>query len=120
MVAEFHSRVTRVLSVLFLPLLGIPLALGRRRSDRSYGLALGLLVLIIYNQVLDLGKNIAETGAISPLLGLWLPLLAFASASTWLFYRASSRVPTSSGYAFPSLPAPLVRSVDRTRALIGR
>src|SRR6266545_2793554 len=89
MVAEFHSRVTRVLSVLFLPLLGIPLALGRRRSDRPYGLALGLLVLIIYNQALDLGKNIAETGAISPLLGLWLPLLAFASASTWLFHRAS-------------------------------
>jgi lipopolysaccharide export system permease protein len=120
MVAEFHSRVTRVLSVLFLPLLGIPLALGRRRSDRSYGLALGLLVLIIYNQVLDLGKNIAETGAISPLLGLWLPLLAFASASTWLFRRASSRVPTSGGYAFTSLPAPLVRSVDRTRTWIGR
>jgi lipopolysaccharide export system permease protein len=120
MVAEFHSRVTRVLSVLFLPLLGIPLALGRRRSDRSYGLALGLLVLIVYNQVLDLGKNIAETGAISPLLGLWLPLLAFASASTWLFHRASSRVPTSGGYAFPSLPAPLVRSVDRTRTWIGR
>jgi lipopolysaccharide export system permease protein len=120
MVAEFHSRVTRVLSVLFLPLLGIPLALGWRRSDRSYGLAIGFLVLIIYNQVLDLGKNIAETGAISPLLGLWLPLLAFAAASTWLFHRASSRLPTRSGYAFPSLPAPLVRSVDRTRAWIGR
>ena len=117
MVAEFHSRVTSVLSVLFLPLLGIPLALGRRRSDRSYGLAIGLLVLIIYNQVLDLGKNTAETGAISPLLGLWLPFLAFASASIWLFHRASSRVPMSSGYGFPSLPARLVPS---TRAWIGR
>jgi lipopolysaccharide export system permease protein len=120
MVAEFHSRVTSVLSVLFLPLLGIPLALGRRRSDRSYGLAISLLVLIIYNQVLDLGKNTAETGAISPLLGLWLPLLAFASASTWLFYRASSRLPTSSGYAFSFLPAPLIRSADRTQPWMGR
>jgi hypothetical protein len=78
------------------------------------------LVLIVYNQVLDLGKNIAETGAISPLLGLWLPLLAFGSASTWLFHRASRRLPTKSGYPFPSLPAPLVRSVDRSRAWMGR
>jgi lipopolysaccharide export system permease protein len=120
MVAEFHGRFARVLSVPFLPLIGIPLALGRRRSDRSYGLAIGILVLIVYNQVLDFGENIAETGAIGPVVGLWLPFLAFTSVSVWLFRRASARVPTSGGYAIGSLPAPLVRSIDRTFAWIGR
>ena len=57
--AEFHGRLARVLSVPFLPLIGIPLALGRRRSERSFGLAIGILVLIIYNQVLDFGENVS-------------------------------------------------------------
>lgn len=118
--AEFHGRLARVLSVPFLPLLGIPLALGRRRSERSFGLAVGLLVLIIYNQVLDFGENVTETGAIGPLVGLWLPVLAFASASVWMFRRASERLPSTLGHGTASLPAPLVGAIERTFAWMGR
>lgn len=109
MIAEFHGRLARAASVPFLPMLGIPLALGRRRSDRSYGIAIGLLVLIVYNQVIDLGENMAETGDLHPFIGLWLPFIAFAAGSTWLFVRASSKLPKSSGMA---LPAPLSRSLE--------
>ena len=118
--AEFHGRLARVLSVPFLPLLGIPLALGRRRTERSFGLAIGILVLIIYNQVLDFGENVSETGAIGPFVGLWLPFLGFASASVWVFHRASERLPTAFGYAMVSRPGPLTGSIARTLAWIGR
>lgn len=118
--AEFHGRLARVLSVPFLPLMGIPLALGRRRSERSFGLAIGILVLIIYNQVLDFGENVSETGAIGPFVGLWLPFLGFASASVWMFHRASERLPTAFGYGMATLPGPLARSIGRTFAWIGR
>jgi lipopolysaccharide export system permease protein len=114
--AEFHGRLARVLSVPFLPLLGIPLALGRRRSERSFGLAVGILVLIIYNQVLDFGENVAETGAIGPVLGLWLPVIVFASASVCMFRRASERLPRTLGYGTVSLPASLVGAIERTSA----
>jgi hypothetical protein len=63
-----------------------------------------LLVLILYNQVLDVGKNMAETGEISPFLGLWLPFIAFAAISLWLFWRASTRLPRASGITASSLP----------------
>ena len=102
---------SRVISVPFLPLLGIPLAMGRRRSDRFYGIAVGLLILVVYNQVLDFGKNMTEVGTIGPFLGLWLPFLIFAGGSCWMLYRASTTLPRATGYAVPILPAPVSRSI---------
>ncbi|HYN38457.1 MAG TPA: LPS export ABC transporter permease LptF, partial [Rhodospirillales bacterium] len=104
MIAEFNVRLVRTVSVPFLPLFGIPLALGRRRSDRSWGIAAGLLILIVYNQVLDLGKNMAESGEISAFVGLWLPFIAFAAISLWLFRRAATQLPQTGGIAGWSLP----------------
>jgi lipopolysaccharide export system permease protein len=118
MVAEFHGRLARILSVPFLPLLGIPLALGQRRSERSYGIGIGLLVIILYNQILDLGENMAETGDISVIIGLWLPFAVFASGTLWMFLRASTRVGTA-GFSL-SLPQFLVRGIDAGLARIGR
>lgn len=93
MIAEFHGRIVHILTVPLLPFLAIPLALGRRRSERSFGIAIGLAALVIYNQVLDLGENVTETGAIQPWLGLWTPYFIFAFASVFAFRRATTRVP---------------------------
>ncbi len=93
MIAEFNGRIVHILSVPLLPFLAIPLAMGRRRSERSVGIALGLALLVVYNQVLDLGENMTETGAIEPWLGLWTPYFGFAFISLFLFHRATTQVP---------------------------
>lgn len=93
MIAEFHGRIAHIISVPLLPFLAIPLALGRRRSERSFGIAIGLAALVIYNQVLDLGENMTETGAIDPWLGLWTPYFIFAFGSFYVFHRATTKVP---------------------------
>ncbi len=93
MIAEFHGRIVRIMTVPLLAFLAVPLALGRRRSERSIGIALGLAALVIYNQVLDLGENMTETGAIDPWLGLWTPYFIFAFGSLFLFRRATTQVP---------------------------
>ncbi len=110
MIAEFNVRLASTLSVPLLPLLGIPLALGRRRSDQSWGIAAGLLILILYNQVLDLGKNMTESGDVGPLVGIWLPFTAFVVLTFWLLQRASTRLPQGAGFDFGALP--LVRSLN--------
>jgi lipopolysaccharide export system permease protein len=92
-----------------LPFLAIPLALGRRRSERSFGIAMGLVVLVVYNQVLDLGENVTETGAIGPWLGLWTPFFAFAFGSLFLFHRATTQVPGTRVFALQ----------DRAKNVIG-
>jgi lipopolysaccharide export system permease protein len=106
MLAEFHGRIVRVLSIPFLPFLAIPLALGRRRSDRSYGIVVGMLLLVVYHQVLDLLENMAEAQVIEPALALWAPFLVYAVGSVLLFRRVSTRVP---GALSIDPLAPLVR-----------
>src|SRR3546814_17469769 len=93
MMAAFHDRVVRSLSVLFLPFLAVPFALGARRARQTAGIAFGLVILVAYNEALTIGKSLASLERISPLLGQWLPLLALAAGSLYLFYRSAYRVP---------------------------
>jgi lipopolysaccharide export system permease protein len=120
MEAEFHARIVRSVSILVLPLLAFPLALGRRRSDRSTGIVMAILLLIGYDRVLDLGKNLAESAEISVWTGLWLPFLAFAGLATILFHHVATQVPTSGRFAiagaFTRLLAPVLPAAGGRRA----
>lgn len=93
MLAEFHDRVVRSLSVLFLPFLAVPFALGPRRMRHAYGIAAGLIILVAYNQLLAIGKSLASIDRLPSLAGQWLPFVVFAIGSLWLFYRSAYRVP---------------------------
>jgi lipopolysaccharide export system permease protein len=99
-VSELNVRIVQSLSVLVLPFLAIALALGRRRNDRIYGIAFGLLLLIGYNQSLDFGKNLVQEGKVGPELALWLPFVVFALGSALAFHRAAERVPR--GFRLPA------------------
>jgi lipopolysaccharide export system permease protein len=93
MLAEFHDRLVRSLSVLFLPFLAVPFALGPRRMRQAYGIAGGLIILVAYNQLLAIGKSLASIDRLPSLAGQWLPFVVFAVGSLWLFYRSAYRVP---------------------------
>lgn len=118
-VAELHVRIVRTVSILFLPLLAFPLALGRRRSDRSTGIVGALLVLIAYDRILDFGKNLVESGIVGPGVGLWLPFAVFAGLSMILFWQVAARVPAGGRFAFAGLfartLAPVLPSAARRR-----
>jgi lipopolysaccharide export system permease protein len=98
MLAEFNERVVRILSVPFLPFLAVILAIGRRRKERMYGIGIGLIILLAYNQILNFGKNLVETGAVPAVIGLWLPLAVFSLGACLLFWAAAARVPSGSGF----------------------
>jgi len=102
MLGEFHDRLVRSLSVLFLPFLAVPFALGGRRTGQSIGIAVGLVILVGYNQALTMGKSLASVDRLSPYLGQWLPFVIMALGSLYLFYRSAYRVPRGG----PGLLAP--------------
>ncbi len=86
--AELHSRLVVIASVPILPLLAAPLALiGGPRSQRS-SLAIGLLILVVYYQLLNFGEALAKRELLAPWIGLWLPFLALAAGAGWLFLGA--------------------------------
>jgi lipopolysaccharide export system permease protein len=82
--AELHARLVLIASVPLLPLLAAPLALlGGPRGQRS-GVAIGLLILIVYYEALNFGEALAKRELLAAGIGLWLPFLALAGVAGWL------------------------------------
>jgi lipopolysaccharide export LptBFGC system permease protein LptF len=76
-----------IATVPLLPLLAAPLALaGGQRNQRS-GIVIGLLVLVLYYEALSFGEALAKRELLAPWIGLWLPFLALAGGTGWLFLR---------------------------------
>jgi lipopolysaccharide export system permease protein len=91
--AEFHGRMVRILATLALPLVAVPLAVGRQRAQRSYAIVIGLALLISLNQVLQFGEALADDGKAWPSLALWLPLLLFLILGGLLLWHRNWHVP---------------------------
>lgn len=91
-VAAFHGRLARSISILFLPFLGGALGFVSKRSGHAFGLAAGIIILLIYHKLLEFGEAFVSLEVISPWIGLWLPTLAFAIYSGYLFRQVAYRV----------------------------
>jgi lipopolysaccharide export system permease protein len=95
--AELHGRLARVVSTLLLPLVALPLAIARRRAKRSYGIVVGLALLLAYNQTLQFGESLADDGKLSPWFGIWLPFGLFLALGTGLTWWRTAKVPQAAG-----------------------
>ena len=116
--AELAGRLVRILSLPVLPLMAIPLAIGRVRSQRSYGLVVGLAVLIAFHQILQLGEALSDNNKVPVWLGLWVPFIVFALGSAILFVRAATRVPDPRlSFWFDHQLTRLARLLPRRRTL---
>lgn len=70
-IAEIQWRIGVPLATIILAILAVPLSRTQPRSGRYGRLAVGLLVFIIYLNMLSAAKAWVEQGTLSPLLGLW-------------------------------------------------
>jgi len=89
--AELNSRLVRTVSLLFLPLLAVPLGIVSRRAKRSVGVVAGLVLLVLFHNVLRFGESMVETGVLPPGIALWLPGGIFAAIGAWAFHMTSKR-----------------------------
>lgn len=90
--AELNYRIARSMTVLFLPLLAIPMGLTSRRQPTSVRIVVGIAILIIYYQALNFGKDMADNSRASVFAAIWVPFLVFSLGSSYLFYVANSRL----------------------------
>jgi lipopolysaccharide export system permease protein len=89
--AELNSRLVRTVSIIFLPLLAMPIGVSSRRTSKGVRLLVGILFLIAYFQILQFGRDAVGSAILGPLVALWLPFAIFGSVSLWLFHLANSR-----------------------------
>lgn len=70
-IAEMQWRIGVPLSTLILAIIAVPLSRSQPRQGRYGRIAIGLLLFIIYFNLLSAAKAWIERGDISPVLGLW-------------------------------------------------
>jgi len=87
--AELHERLVRIATYLFLPLLAFPLGSSTRRTRRGTGIAVGIVLIVIFYYLLQFGHDVSANGRISPWLSLWLPFFIYAGFSSWAFWQAN-------------------------------
>ncbi len=83
--AQFHWRIMHSLTFFILPFLAAPMGITNRRNPRGTGVVLGLALLIVYNELMEVMQASVAGGA-SPYSTIWLLYLGFAGLSLWIFY----------------------------------
>jgi LPS export ABC transporter permease LptF/LPS export ABC transporter permease LptG len=86
---EFNKRFSYPFACLVLMLVGVPLGLSSKRGGKSTGFVLTILLVFIYYFLSLIGVAFAQSGRISPFLGVWGANLLFAAAGAFLLYQMS-------------------------------
>ncbi len=86
---EFHKRLVSVATILILPFLALPFALGTRRGQRAYRFAVALVILVAFHEIIEQGTVITKVTGTSPYLTIWLPFACLAAFALWRFANVS-------------------------------
>ncbi|OUD14354.1 LPS export ABC transporter permease LptF [Thioflexithrix psekupsensis] len=89
--AELQWRLSLPLSVILLATLAVPLSRTTPRQGQYAKIFFGILIYLIYNNLLNIAKKWVERGDVSPELGLWwvhgLLVIIIAFFLYWPYWR---------------------------------
>lgn len=107
--SELSERLVMAVSILILPYLAIPFAVGSRRSARGFRTGVALVLIVVYNEIIHQGASLANHGVASPLLTMWLPCLLLAAFAAWRYI----------GTCFTLRNDPVSAAIDRVGEFFG-
>jgi lipopolysaccharide export system permease protein len=88
---EFHRRFALPTACLVLALVGIPLGLSSKKSGKSGGFVLTILLVFGYYVISLIGVSLARQGRVAPWFGAWLADFFFLALGIFLLWRAEKR-----------------------------
>jgi LPS export ABC transporter permease LptF/LPS export ABC transporter permease LptG len=107
---EFHSRFALPTACLVLAMVGIPLGLSSKKSGKSGGFVLTIVLVFVYYFVSLIGVSLAKQGRLNPAIGAWLANIVFFAAALFLLWQAERRPFVLAAIKLPwkrePLPAP--------------
>ena len=87
--AELYQRVSVPMASLVFALVGVPLGLQPNRNSSSAGFAMSVIIIFFYYALMTLGNALARSGALAPLLAVWIPNIVGLLSGFFLVRRAS-------------------------------
>jgi lipopolysaccharide export system permease protein len=90
--AAFNYRMVEVITMLFMPLLAVALAIPPKRSTSALGLFVSIVMVVAYHKVNQYAEGVAAAGRVDPVLALWGPFVVF-TAMILFMYRQVAHVP---------------------------
>jgi LPS export ABC transporter permease LptF/LPS export ABC transporter permease LptG len=87
----FHKRFALPTACLVLALVGIPLGLSSKKSGKSGGFVLTILLVFVYYVISLVGVSLARQGRVSPWFGAWLADFVFLALALFLLLRSEKR-----------------------------
>lgn len=91
--AELQWRLSMPVSAVLLVLLAIPLSAFNPRSGRAFHLIAGLLIYMIYNNMLSIAQAWGQSGKVAPWAGVWSVHLLMLVLTTIFYYRRQTMAP---------------------------
>ncbi|MBB4659289.1 LptF/LptG family permease [Parvularcula dongshanensis] len=99
-----NTRLSRAAILMTFPFIGIPLGMSFNRSQRSGGVFVGLLYLVLLQKTLEAASAAGMAGQVPAWLGCWGAVIASASLGAWLFYRSAYTAAPPPMESLPDLP----------------
>jgi lipopolysaccharide export system permease protein len=85
---EFHRKFALTYSIIVLFFVGAPLGALIRKGGFGAPVVIAALIFMLYFILISIGDNLADTGSISPFVGMWLAAMIFTPVAI-LFTRAA-------------------------------
>ncbi|MEL6694334.1 MAG: LptF/LptG family permease [Pseudomonadota bacterium] len=86
---SIHDQLARFALILILPLIAVPFGLSYGRHPPSNAILIGLLTLIIIQQLLELAKSLALDGVVPAWAGSWAVIIIVGVSGILLFLRSA-------------------------------
>lgn len=87
--AELYQRVSVPMASLVFALIGVPLGLQPTRNSSSAGFAISVIIIFFYYALMTMGNALARSGALAPLLAVWIPNIVGLISGAYFIRRAS-------------------------------
>jgi lipopolysaccharide export system permease protein len=90
---EYYKKFSMPLACIFFGFIGAPLGIVNRRSGRSGGLVMSVVVVLFYYLLYTTGEGLGDEGRIPALVAVWTPNLAVGLLAVYLVTKTALEQP---------------------------